>query len=115
MTGVSCCASDGRRRAEERGSSLPFVAFCLGLVMVMSLTLAMLGGRVLARSQAQAAADAAALAGAAEGRTAAEALAIENGGLLVSFSSIGDSVAVVVEFDGVRAKAEAERSLVLSP
>lgn len=65
-------------------------------------------GAVLVRRQhAQAAADAAALAGTEYGRAGAERLAAANGATLTAFSVVGDEVRVVVVVDGVRAAARA--------
>ncbi|MCU1460200.1 MAG: hypothetical protein JWO37_275, partial [Acidimicrobiales bacterium] len=55
-------------------------------------------------------ADAAALAGAAEGRPAAEAVAAANGGRLVVYQSSGLLTTVVVAVGPARARATAERS-----
>lgn len=101
-------------RTEERGQALPLVALVLVLVVVVSLLLAAIGDAVIDRSRAQTAADAAALAGAAEGRAAAERLATANGAILVSFDP-GPPVEVVVEIDGRRARARAEKRLRFGP
>lgn len=97
----------------ERGSGLVLVALSLGLVVVMSLLLVLVTERVVDRSHAQSAADAAALAGAAGGESEAVAFAQENGATLLSFSSNGSEVSVRIELDGVVAHANAKRSLVL--
>lgn len=99
----------------ERGSALPLIALSLSLVIALLLMLAMIADRALDRAQAQSAADAAALAGVADGEGGARSLANQNGAELVSFESRGNSVVVEVEFDGVRAVADAQRSLVLDP
>ncbi len=63
--------------------------------------------RVLDRGRAHTAADAAALAATAGGRSAAERLASSNGGTLISYREDGDQVMVVVEVGGEQATAMA--------
>ncbi|HWC11428.1 MAG TPA: M15 family metallopeptidase, partial [Acidimicrobiales bacterium] len=58
---------------------------------------------------AQTAADAAALAGAADGREAAEELAAANGGRLAEFEVQGSDTRVVVELGAARARGRARR------
>lgn len=58
-------------------------------------------------AQARTAADAAALAGAADGRSAAISMARANGGELLEFSSESDTVTVVVRVGRVSARARA--------
>lgn len=99
----------------ERGSGLPLVGLSLAFMLVMVLALTMITGRIVNRTQAQSAADAAALAGLADGEAGARLLAARNGALLLSFSANGNAVEVVVELDGVQAIADAERSLVIDP
>jgi len=65
---------------------------------------------VVARQQAQVAADAAALAGVTGGRAAATKLATANGGVLVTFASEGDTVQVVVRVREATATARATRA-----
>ena len=60
-----------------------------------------------AAAGARAAADAAALAGAAEGRAAAGRLAVANGAALVAWTDDGARVEVTVVVDGHRARAAA--------
>jgi len=74
---------------------------------LLAVGLAIAGGTVVGRSRAQAAADAAALAGVSGGRSAAAALAAANGGSLVAFRELGDDVVVQVVVDGVSASARA--------
>jgi hypothetical protein len=64
---------------------------------------------VVARAEAQTAADAAALAGAVHGRAAAEDLAAANGGRLESWVAAGPEVEVVAVVAGERARARARR------
>ncbi len=71
------------------------------LAMVLAAAIAMgiarIGGAASDRAQAQTAADAAALAGAAEGPGAARALAEANGARLVSYRQEGLDTSVAVE------------------
>jgi hypothetical protein len=75
-------------------------------VMVMVATAA-LGGQIVGRARARAAADAAALAGVDGGRPAAARLAALNGASLVSFSVDGEGVTVVVAIGDVHVTARA--------
>lgn len=81
----------------------------LGLVLLAAMVvLAIEVGAVLAeRSQASAAADAAALAGALEGPEGAEQVAEANGAELESFRRAGPDVWVVVRVGRARAEARA--------
>jgi hypothetical protein len=92
----------------DRGQALPVVTLVVVLCCSLALVLADLGAAAVARARARNAADASALAGAAEGRPAAEAVAGANGGRLREFRA-GDSVVeVVVEVGSARARARAE-------
>ncbi len=83
-------------------------------VVVAILLLAGLTQRVVDRSRAQAAADAAALAGVVDGRAGAEALAAANDAVVVRFVDRGTTVTVdVATSDGTAASASAERRLVI--
>jgi hypothetical protein len=64
---------------------------------------------VIDGARARTAADAAALAGAAEGRPAAAALARVNGGRLVAYRAEGPSVVVTVAVGRARATARARQ------
>ena len=101
-----------QRRGTERVTIDGGQAVVLLLAVVVMLALSVVavgvfGQRIVDRGRAQTAADAAALAAAGGGRPAAERLAAANGATLVSFVDSGDGVTVVVEFDGMRAKAQA--------
>jgi hypothetical protein len=63
-------------------------------------------------ARARTAADAAALAGAADGRAAAASVARDNGGMLESFTPVADDVIVRVRVG--QAVAEARASMVLA-
>ncbi|MEZ5341171.1 MAG: hypothetical protein R2706_06905 [Acidimicrobiales bacterium] len=102
------------KRSRSRGAMLPLLGLVLAGVMIGALLLGVTLERVVARADCQHAADAAALAGAAEGHDVAARLASANGASLVGFQTTGLAVAVELTCDDVRAKANAERRLVLT-
>jgi len=81
----------------------------VALAAIVVIGLGRLGAVVVARAEAQTAADAAALAGAVHGRAAADGLAVDNGGSLIAWTSAGAEVEVVAEVRGERARARARR------
>ncbi|CAN5281793.1 hypothetical protein BH18ACT4_BH18ACT4_04630 [soil metagenome] len=91
----------------ERGQVAPLLAVLIVLAGVMAVILVELGGAAVARAQARTAADAAALAGAAEGVEAADAVARDNHGTLESFRTEGTDTVVVVRVGPARAEARA--------
>ena len=93
----------------ERGSVVLIAAGAVVITGVAALGIGRLGGAVATRAQAGTAADAAALAGAAEGRVAAEQVATANRAELVEFVELGDDVIVRVVIDGIEARARARR------
>jgi len=93
----------------QRGQALPLLAVGVALAALVVVGLGRLGAVVVARAEAQTAADAAALAGAVHGQPAAEGLAAANGGRLVAWASAGVEVEVVAEVGGERARARARR------
>ena len=96
------------RRHDERGQALPLVLVIMAAAMGTALLLGALGSRALAESRAQTAADAAALAGAAEGPAAAAELARLNGSTSSDVEgSVGDATVTVRVGDG-RAIARAQ-------
>jgi len=97
-------------RTRQRGQATPIMAIVLVMAAVIAIALIHLGGSAVDSARAQAAADAAALAGAADGPDAAAALATENGGELVRFQQLGDDVLVVVAVGRARATARARAS-----
>jgi hypothetical protein len=97
-------------RRDGRGSLTPLLAVIVLAAGGAVLLIGRLGGAAVARAKARTAADAAALAGAAEGRPAAEAVAAANGGRLVEYRSSGLVTSVVVAVGPARARATAERS-----
>lgn len=94
----------------QRGSILPFVALGMVLAGVCMVLLARVGGAATARAGARNAADAAALAGAAEGRAAAVALAQANGAELLSYSEQGLDTLVRVRLGPAEASGRARRN-----
>jgi uncharacterized membrane protein len=79
------------------------------LALVAALGVVRLGVTAAQRGEVQAAADAAALAGAADGRAGAAALAHANDTVLVAFAERGPLVRVEVVRGSLRASATAER------
>jgi len=101
-----------RKRKSEKGSGQATVLLLavVALVVVMIAATAHFAGRVVRLEQAQIAADASALAGTDGGRPAAAKLARANGGVLVSFTLVGEAVEVVVRVGGATATARATRA-----
>ena len=96
-------------RRSERGSAVPFAVLAMVAAGALALQVGRLGGAAAARAKAQTAADASALAGAADGRDAARALAEVNGARLVEFEELGSDTRVVVELGPARARGRARR------
>lgn len=94
---------------QQRGQALPLMAVVVAVAALVVLGLGRVGAVVVARAQAQTAADAAALAGARYGQAAADHLAAENGGRVVSWAAAGLEVEVVAEVRGEQARARARR------
>ena len=93
----------------ERGSATPFVVVAMVTAGALALQIGRLGGAAAARAKAQTAADASALAGAADGREAARALAEANGARLVEYEELGSDARVVVELGPATARGRARR------
>jgi len=83
---------------------------CVVALAAAGLVLAQLAGRAQLMARAQTAADAAALAGAGDRRSAAVELAAANGAELVGFEADGSVARVEVALGGESAEAAAERS-----
>jgi len=79
------------------------------LAAAASLGIARLGVAARDRARAQTAADASALAGAAEGPAAARELAAANGARLVTYRQVGLDTRVEVEVGSARAHGRAHR------
>lgn len=99
----------------ERGSVLPLLV--LGLVMAAggALMLGKLGQAAVSRAAARTAADAAALAGAAEGESAARQVAEANGAHVLRFEVLGDDTRVTVRIREAEAVGRARRGRPSSP
>ena len=96
-----------RRGADERGSVVPLAAVLAVAIGGLVIGVGRVGVEVVTTSRASSAADAAALAGAADGRQAAERLAAANGAVLVTFEAEGREVQVTVRVGGAEAVARA--------
>lgn len=92
----------------DRGSMLVLTVF-VGVAVTLAVLVAVgpVVGALRDQQRARTAADAAALAGVIEGRSAASAVAVANGAELVGWVVDGDRVTVVVDVDGHRATARA--------
>jgi hypothetical protein len=99
-----------RRRAGDKGQVLPLLCVVIVLGGAVALGLVRLGRQATLRARAQTGADAAALAGAADGEGAARAVAAANGAVLAQYRTEGLDTIVVVEVEGVVARARARRS-----
>ena len=94
------------RARSDSGQLVPLYALIVLVACGAALVLVHLGVITVHRAHARTAADAAALAGAAEGRAAAEQVAAANGAVLESFDSFGDEVEVRVRVGGSHAQWE---------
>lgn len=94
--------------ARERGSVLPLVALLVVATGGLCLVLGRFGGEAVAAGRARTAADAAALAGAAEGDDAARAVARANGADLIRSRREGPAFVAEVRVAGETASARAE-------
>jgi len=82
------------------------------LAALVVLAIARLGTAADDAARARTAADAAALAGAAQGYEAATELAAANGGVLIDYKAFGNQVEVRVQVGSSVAVARAERTVV---
>lgn len=94
-------------RTREAGQATPILALVLVVAVGVAAAIGVGGRLVVARARAQTAADAAALAGAAEGEDAALELAEANEARLTSFERSGAAVTVRVAIGPVAATARA--------
>lgn len=92
---------------KEHGQVLPLVAALIAVIGVTALQVGRVGEAVYQRAQAQTAADAAALAGVADGRAGADSVARANGARLVSYREIDADVQVAVRLGEATAEARA--------
>lgn len=97
---------------QDRGQVLPWMMMIVAAAMAVVVVAVRLATVVDDAAQARTAADAAALAGAAEGEPAARDLAERNGAELLSFERTWRGVRVEVRVGDVRARAEASASMV---
>lgn len=97
------------RARTDAGQLLPLYALIVLVAAGAMVLLADLGVLAARRAQARTAADAAALAGAAEGEPAAARVAEANGAALESYAAIGADVIVRVRVGSTHATARARR------
>ncbi len=86
---------------------MPLIVVAVAVAAVVVVAAAVAGSAVVDRQRAQAAADAAAMAGVVDGRVAAARLATANGATLISFTRAGDAVTVIVRYRRATATARA--------
>jgi D-alanyl-D-alanine carboxypeptidase len=91
----------------DAGQAVPLAVAMMALVVVALVALVPAAEALGRRARAGTAADAAALAGAAEGEDAARRLAAANGAEVVAFTRAGDEVVVRVRVGDVEAEARA--------
>jgi hypothetical protein len=95
----------------DHGQALSLVLIGVALLATIALAVASVGSHLAQRGAAQAAADAAALAGVDGGHAAAATLASRNGAAMVAFSAVADgsgrTVTVTVRVGDERATATA--------
>ena len=97
------------RARSDDGQLLPIYAVIVLVAGGSMLLLVHLGMLAVHRAQARSAADAAALAGAAEGQEAADEMARANGAVLESYAAAGTDVEVRVRVGSTHATARARR------
>ena len=96
-------------RKAERGSTLPLLAVLILAAGGAIVVLGRIGGAAVDRASARTAADAAALAGAAEGRAGAASVAAADGGRIESYRELGAETEVRVSEGRATAVARARR------
>lgn len=106
-----CFRQCGSRLCGSGGQMLPFMALVLMLAVGLAAAAIRMAPLVDDAARARTAADAAALAGAAEGRPGAQRLAEANDGVLVEFDRSGRLVAVRVRVGSASALASAEATV----
>lgn len=97
------------RASDQRGSVLPLVALVILALGGLCVALAGLGRDAVTSAQARIAADAAALAGAAEGEAVARQVAEDNGAEVVAYIQEGVEVEVRARVERTEAVARATR------
>jgi hypothetical protein len=101
-------ATGSKETSPDLGQATPLLVAALALVVVVALGVVRIATVVGDRARAHTAADAAALAGAIEGRPAAADIAAANGGILVTFEHAGGQVEVRVRVGDAEATSRAE-------
>jgi len=96
-------------RRGEKGSTVPLLAVLVLAAGGAIVLLGRIGGAAVDRASARTAADAAALAGAAEGRGAAGSVAGADGGRIESYRELGVETEVRVRVGSATAVARARR------
>ena len=96
-------------RRGEKGSTVPLLALLVLTAGGAIVLLGRMGGAAVDRASARTAADAAALAGAAEGRSAASSVAGADGGRIESYRELGLETEVRVSVGRATALARARR------
>lgn len=103
-------ATVGRRRTEDRGQAVLAMAFVVVIAAVAAGAVARLGAELVLGQQAQAAADAVALAAAQGDGADVGRVATANMAEVVRVTRLGDDVIVEVRVHAVRAVARATRA-----
>jgi hypothetical protein len=96
-------------RRGEKGSTVPLIVVVVLAAGGAIVLLGRVGGAAVDRASARTAADAAALAGAAEGRGAAASVAAADGGRIESYQELGVETEVRVRVGQATAVARARR------
>ena len=96
-------------RGGERGSAVPLLALIVLVAGGAIVLVGRIGGAAVERASARTAADAAALAGAADGRAAAASVAAADGGRIESYREVGVETEVRVSVGHATALARARR------
>lgn len=97
------------RQRSEAGQATPLWAIVLVLAAMLLVPTGLVAKATIERSEAQSAADAAALAGAADGEEEARTIASLNGARVERYRELGPVVEVVVVIGDRRATARAIR------
>lgn len=96
-------------KRNERGQAYPLVAFLMLAMAGIAIVLGYVNQAVLEQSAAQTAADAAALAGAQDGRLAADHAATANHGRVIYFQVSGSDTIVRAQVGSTTKTARARR------
>src|SRR3954470_6776624 len=100
---------------DDRGQALPLVVAIVAIAALGVVGLGRFAVATVHAARARTAADAAALAGAADGREAAAAIASENGARLISYAERDGTVDVQVRWGDAMARARATIALAQPP